>query len=75
MCSSFTGSTVTSSLLVEPVLVMHCVQGRIKGAQRGQLPRAPRCKRAPRDEICLFQIKYLFEKFGNSEGIQEYNSI
>jgi len=54
---------------------MHCVQGRIKGAQRGQLPRAPRCKRAPRDEICLFQIKYLFEKFGNSEGIQEYNSI
>jgi len=26
---------------------------------------------APRDEIYLFQ-KYLFEKFGVSEGIQEY---
>ena len=39
------------------------VQGRIKGGQRGQLPRAPRCKGAPRDEIYLFQIKYSFEKF------------
>jgi len=49
-------------------------QGRIKG-QRGQLPRAPRCKGAPRDEIYLFQIKYSFENFRNSEAIQEYNSI
>jgi len=39
------------------------------------LPRAPRCKGAPRDEIYLFQIKYLLEKFRNSEAIQEYNSI
>ena len=38
-------------------------QGRIKGGQRGQLPRAPRCKGAPRDEIYLFQIKYSVEKF------------
>ena len=37
--------------------------GRIKGGQRGQLPRAPRCKGAPRDEIYLFQIKYSVEKF------------
>jgi len=29
----------------------------------------------PRDEICLFQIKYSFEKFRNSEAILEYNSI
>ena len=51
------------------------MQGRIKGGQRGQLPRAPRCKGAPRDEIYLFQIKYSCEKFRNSEAIQEYNSI
>ena len=30
---------------------------------------------APRDEIYLFQIKYSFEKFRDSEAIQEYNSI
>ena len=42
-------------------------QGRIKGG--GQLPRAPR------DEIYLFQIKYSFEKFRDSEAIQEYNFI
>ena len=53
-----------------------CTQGRIKGGgQRGQLPRAPRCKGDPRDEMYLFQIKYSFEKFRNSEAIQEYNSI
>jgi len=40
------------------------IQGRIKGGgKRGQLPRAPRCKGAPRDEIYLFQIKYSFENF------------
>jgi len=38
-------------------------QGRIKGWQRGQLPRVPRCKGGPRDEIYLFQINYSFEKF------------
>jgi len=55
---------------------MHCVQGRIKGEeQRGQFPRAPGCKGAPRDEIYLFQIKYSFEKFRDSEAIQQYNSI
>jgi len=45
------------------------------GGQRGQLPPAPHCKGAPRDEMYLFQIKYSFEKFRNSEAIQEYNSI
>ena len=41
-----------------------CTQGRIKGGgQRRQLPRAPRCKVAPRDEIYLFQRKYSFENF------------
>jgi len=35
-------------------------QGRIKGGQRGQLPRAPRGNGAPRDEIYLFQIKYSY---------------
>jgi len=51
------------------------MQGRIKGGATGQLPRAPRCKGAPRDEMYLFQIKYSFEKVRNSEAIQEYNSI
>jgi len=37
-------------------------QGRIKGGQQGQLPRDPRCKGAPLDEIYLFQIKYSYEK-------------
>ena len=41
----------------------HHRQGRIKGGQRGQLPRAPRWNGAPRDEIYLFQIKYSVEKF------------
>jgi len=35
----------------------------LRWGQRGQLPRAPRCKGAHRDEIYLFQIKYSFEKF------------
>ena len=48
------------------------MQDRIKGET---LPRASRCKGAPRDEMYLFQMKYSFEKFRNSEAIQEYNSI
>ena len=39
------------------------------------MPRGPRWKGASRDEIYLFQIKYSFEKFRDSEAIQEYNSI
>jgi len=35
----------------------------LRGGQRRQLPRAPRFKGAPRDEIYLFQIKCSFEKF------------
>ena len=50
-------------------------QGRIKGGATGAIAPGPRCKGAPRDEIYLFQVKYLFEKFGVSEGIQECNSI
>ena len=47
----------------------------LRGGQRGQLPRDPRWKGAPRDEIYLFQIKYSFQKFSDSGAIQEYNSI
>jgi len=47
----------------------------LRGGQRGKLPRAPRYKGASRHKIYLFQIKYSFEKFRDSEAIQEYNSI
>jgi len=47
----------------------------LRGAQWGQLPRALHWKGAPRDEIYLFQIKYSFEKFRDSEATQECNSI
>jgi len=33
------------------------------GGKRGQLPRDPRLKGAPRDEIYLFQTKYSFKNF------------
>jgi len=46
-----------------PICAGHQSQGRIKGGATGQLPRTPRFKGAPRDEIYLFQIKYSFEKF------------
>ena len=51
------------------------MQGRFKGEQRRQLPRPPRSKGAPRDEIYLFQIKYSFENFRDSKTIHEYNSV
>ena len=54
---------------------MPVVRAGLRVGATGQLLRAPRCKGAPRDEIYLFQIKYSFEKFRNSEAIQEYNSI
>jgi len=56
---------------------VECISYRagLRGGQRGQLPRASRCKGASRDEMYLFQIKYSFEKFRNSEAMQEYNSI
>ena len=47
----------------------------LRGGQRGQLPRAPRCKGAPRDEIYLFQINTRLKNFRDSEAIQEHNSI
>ena len=50
-------------------------RGGLRGGQRGQLPRAPRWKGAPHDEIYLFQIKHSFEKIRDSEAIQGYNSI
>jgi len=37
-------------------------QGRITEGQRVQLPRALRSKGAPRDDICLFQMKYSLKK-------------
>ena len=36
------------------IKVVNSGQGRIKGGQRGQLPRALRSKGAPRDDIYLF---------------------
>ena len=54
----------------------HCKQGRIKmGGATGAIARTPRCTRAPRDELYLFQIKYSFEKLRDSEATQEYDSI
>ena len=58
-----------------PNLLLATGRAGLRGGQRGQLPRAPRWKGAPRDEVYLFQIKYSFEKFSDSEAIQEYNSI
>jgi len=37
-------------------------QGQIEGGQRVQLPRALCSKGAPRDVICLFQMKYSLKK-------------
>ena len=73
----FKGSLQVTIKGVSPLVAFEhwCHQGRIKGGQRGQLLRAPRRKGAPRDEIYLFQTIYSFEKFRNSEAIQEYNSI
>ena len=50
-------------------------QGRIKGGATGAIAPGPPLQGAPRDEIYFFQIKYSFEKFSDSEAIQEYNSI
>jgi len=52
-------------------------QGRIKGGQRGRLPRTP-AARGPRDEIYLLQIKCSFEKFSwfrSDARIQLYHYI
>jgi len=49
--------------------------GPDKGVATGAIAPGPPLQGAPRDEIYLFRIKYLFEKFSVSEGIQEYNSI
>jgi len=46
---------------------------RLRGGQRGQLPRAPRWKGARRDNIYLLQMKYSLEKFSwfrSDAGIQ-----
>jgi len=49
-------------------------QGRIKGGGNGGNCPGPPLQGGTRDEIHLFQIKYWFEKFRDSEAIQEYNS-
>jgi len=51
------------------------MQVRIKGWATGAIAPASPLQGGPRDEIYLFQIKYSFEKFRDSEVIQEYNSI
>jgi len=58
-----------------PLSLYTCSQGRIKGGNGGNCPGPPAARGPPRDEIYLFQIKYSFEKFRNSEAIQEYSSI
>ena len=50
-------------------------QGRIKrGGQRGQLPRAPRCKGPPVMKFLCFKENTRWKNFCESEAIQEYNS-
>jgi len=50
-------------------------QGRIKGEQRGKLPRAPSCKGDLPGWNLFVSNKILLERFRDSEAIQEYNSI
>jgi len=54
--------------------IMPLVRAGLRGAT-GAIAPGPRWKGVPRDEIYLFKIKYSFEKFRDSEAIQEYNSI
>jgi len=54
-------------------VVIHSRAG-LRGAT-GAIAPGPPLQGGPRDEIYLFQIKYSFEKFRDSEAIQEYNSI
>ena len=49
-------------------------RARLRGGKGGNCPGSP-LQGSLRDEIYVFEIKYLFEKFDVSEGIQEYNSI
>ena len=51
------------------------MQGRIKRGATGAVAPGPPLEGGPRDKIYLFQIKYSIEKFRDSQGIQEYNSI
>jgi len=46
------------------------IRAGLRGGQRWQLPRDPRWKGPPRDEIYLFQTKYSFEKFRDSGVMQ-----
>ena len=62
--ASLFGCVPTPFLLaLHPCLWQSVTRAGLRRGQRGQLPRAPRCKGPPRDEIYLFQIKYSFEKF------------
>ena len=49
-------------------------QSRIKGGNGANAP-GPHCKGASCEKIYLFQIKYSFENFHDSEAILEYNSV
>jgi len=48
--------------------------GRINGGQRGNCPGPSAGRGSPVMKFYLFQIKYSFENFRDSEAIQEYNS-
>ena len=56
---------------------MICLWSRagLRGGATGAIAPGPPLQGGPRDEMYLFQIKYSFVKFSNSEAIQEHNSI
>ena len=57
------------------VPVSRTEHGRVKGGATGAITPGRLLQGVPRDAIYLFQIKYSFEKFRDSEAVQEYNSI
>jgi len=60
---------------VWPTGCTHPIRAGLRGGNGGNCPGPPAGRGPPRDEIYLFQIKYSFEKFRDSEAIQEYNFI
>jgi len=58
-----------------PMMSSLCSGPEQGGGATGAIAPGSPLQVALRDEIYLFEIKYSFEKFRNSEAIQEYNSI
>ena len=59
---------------LDSVLVLIARVGLRGGGQRGQLPRAPRCKGPPVMKLLCFKENTRWKNFCESEAIQEYNS-